>query len=81
MTPRFSSEADRLAVVNIPAIREWRAAQHAKGEERSGLNDYFVVHNICLLCTGHGRVVTRWDGNRIAETGTCPRCGGSGGLL
>ncbi len=64
---RENRERGRLTVVNLNAIRAWRAAEAAAGRP-SGLLDYWRAHGTCPTCLGRG-----WTSH-----GDCSPCRGTG---
>ena len=49
--------------LSLRQVKEWREREHEAGR-KSGLNDFYRAHGICVECGGHGRLVigVRWCG-------------------
>lgn len=73
MARPFTPEGLRKHGFSIQQVKDWREREHKAGR-KSGLDDFYRAHDVCVECGGHGRLVigVRWrnaDGIERSEEG------------
>ncbi len=71
---RTSLEAHGFSLMGI---KEWRTRELEAGRP-SGLDDFFVQHNLCLKCECRGVVMVGRDESDTPLWEICEVCGGTG---